>query len=450
MPCQEDTSVASSISITTITDNISQLTTSELTKTEPSIGNNTIQAKSIDNSRFEFPKTFPSVNTFSIDIDPFSSSSSRSSSTLSLNSKNPFDDLNILNKSSTVVKNNNKEIVDPFDIFDSQLKEEILLQDQNKNNKDPFSVFDSIFQNTRDQKLDEKMSTTTEQTDLDMNQQLNDELASDFANINTETTGDQITKIEEEEEEIEQEDLTTATGKFRSESVVSNEVRIKDPFIIQPDDQDSMNQPEPNQNTELDANNEDEDDNMDNVFSNYSNLTQNQVDDLPSLANELQNVDLTNTIVNQQDYNDQLDLAIRKGDTNLRSVELITKNDLVNNDDSSDDDFNYDFRKNQNYDNKNSNNNNNENNNVEQDFENNQNNENDRDLQDSLNDSIEGKFNIKSTEENDNINNDNDNDNNFNDQTTSLAAEDNNMVKFYSKSSFIKKNYIYIYIFKHS
>jgi hypothetical protein len=392
-----------------------------LNKAEPlvnPIGNKIIQAKSIDNSRFEFQRTFPSVNTFSIDIDPFSSSSSKSSSTLSLNKKNPFDDLNILTNSSKVV-NNSKE-VDPFDIFDSQLKEEILLADQNKKNKDPFSVFESIFKNNKDQALNQKMSTTTEQTERDINQQLNDELASDFANINNEITGDQMNKIKEEVEEEEEEDITTATGKFRSESVVSNEVKIKDPFIIQAEEQ------EPNQNTELDANNEDDDDNMDNVFSNYSNLTQNQVDDLPSLANEIRNIDFTNTIVNQQDYNDQLDLAIRKGDTNLRSVELITKNDLVNNDDSSDDDFNYDFKKNINQ------NNNNDNINIDENFEKNENNENDRDLQDSLNDSIEEKFNIKSIEENENINNNIGN--NLNDQSSSLTPDDNNMVKFYSKT----------------
>ncbi len=245
LPIEEDTSLASSISIATLTETING-------SNRPQTNNPAIQTKSVDPSRFQIQRQFPSLNTFSIDLDPFSSSSSKSSSTLSLilntNSpkKTPFDGFDF--SSST---QNQQPIVDPF---------ESAFESPKLKSNDPFAVFDFVINQ------DKKEMSQAEQ-DFDISQQINDDLTSDLTNnitMSINESGDPVKVAQANNSDDE--DLTE---KGASEF----DVKINDPFLDQ-----------------------EQEENMDNAFAEYSkpnehlDIRQVEVDDLPSLANEVNQV----------------------------------------------------------------------------------------------------------------------------------------------------------------
>lgn len=290
-------------------------------------------------SHQQFPqRNIPSAKTFLIDADPFSSSSSLSSLSTHLTTtktQNPFDDNFELAETNNTTSNN-YTFIDPFDLgaFGSA--------NTNSNTvDDPFLVFKSLDQDLLNKKEEFKMDDN--QVDFSKVDELNDQVDMDIpvgqnepeivneASQENEIEPAKPTKIDNDDEDDDDDDYSIPPPPSKSQRgsvAVENtkkHVTIKDPFEekIEDEDVNDYNKiEEQNENIAEEKEDEEEDD-MDNAFVNFSKEKPVEVEDLPSFANELKETNESLSQVNEAtDYNESFSLAMRKGDTNLDTINV--------------------------------------------------------------------------------------------------------------------------------
>ena len=256
----------------------------------------------------EFPqRPFPSVNTFSIDLDPFSPTLTLQTASAKTNvSQNPFDDIFFTAPSraeSTKITTN--PFADPFDLGDFSTQ-------------DPFSVFNTVHRMSSDEEQITKLNF--EEVELAAN--------ADDARKEEEKPKDSSSEIpkksnfkyDDSSSSSDDEDYDKLTKPSDSKRPSVDIIEIRDSFSEKPFDE--AKQAKNRKDSEDDS---EKDDDMDNAFSSFSGVKVKPVEDLPSMADELGGrlkFDDFDTNESSTDFNDQMDLALRKGDTNLETVDI--------------------------------------------------------------------------------------------------------------------------------
>jgi hypothetical protein len=293
-------------------------------------------------SHQQFPqRNIPSAKTFLIDADPFSSSSSLSSQSTHLTTtktQNPFDDNFELAETSNTTSNNNNNytFIDPFDLgaFGSA--------NTNSNTvDDPFLVFKSLDQDLLNKKEEFKMDDN--QLDFSKVDELNDRVDMDIPvgqnepeTINEASQENEIepakptsANIDNDDEDDDDYSIPPPPSKSQRGSVAventKKHVTIKDPFEekIEDEDVNDYNKIEEQNENIAEEKEADEEDDMDGAFVNFSKEKPAEVEDLPSFANELKETNESLSQVNEPtDYNESFSLAMRKGDTNLDTINV--------------------------------------------------------------------------------------------------------------------------------
>lgn len=268
----------------------------------------------------EFPqRSFPSVNTFSIDIDPFSSTAFQS---------NPFDD-NFVKTTTSTHKTATNPFVDPFEIGEF-------------NSQDPFSVFNTVTTTN----TSNKMTSINEDVPLDFSkadeflaESREDEEKFEIKNLDLVENQAENPEFHFNERPIDLGEGEEVTGKknnyaFGDDSSSSEDefnlpssmpkklsvdiVEIRDSFSEHnPDESAKPKVLETKEEFDDDENNEDDD--MDGAFNTFKHEIVKPVEDLPSLANEIKfdDFDINNATGGGGDFDEQMNLAMRKGDTNF-------------------------------------------------------------------------------------------------------------------------------------
>jgi hypothetical protein len=308
-------------------------------------------------SNLEFPHFFPSPNTFQIDLDPFSSNTSK---------QNPFDD-NFFDTPSLTIKQNAK-VTSPFiDPFDSTDEFSSVFTNNTKVNEDPFSVFNTVVNDSSnlikmsseeddniELKFEELNLTKAEQS----NQEVNEKSADTINDVEAVAANSALPKKNKYAYDDSSSSSSDDDGEFQMKSVPPpvkqnsvDIVEIRDSFSETAFNVDKQKDEKINKSDKEDDEEKDEDD-MDNAFTSFSNeKVASTVDDLPSLTKEFDDGNDNNGIKfenfdaaeSSTDFNDQMSLAMRKGDTSLETVnvgklKMSFKNEDDDNDDKDDDD----------------------------------------------------------------------------------------------------------------
>jgi hypothetical protein len=370
-------------------------------------------------------RNIPQANTFSIDIDPFSSSSSEASSkhssTHSLNklgsnstlqqklkdnthvsplSDNVFDDLDPFGvplvhtehkKSNTSNPFSSTNEADPFYIFDNNNNNSKILNKMNNENQENankigeeklnFAQVDEVtnFEPYSNTTATSEAAIVDDGENNDKNE-LQDEININEIEISKEATLDEQSRLQSDEysrESNENEHAKRAnesandgdqsdssddsysvppplskTNRHSIASANSGNINIRDPFAQLSSSNKSPQSParkNKNHNNDNTKANDDEgvnDDEMDfdNAFTNYAdNKLQSNVEDLPSFANELNELSLNDE---NDNFNDQMDMALRRGDVNnievgikARSIKFYDHIEQISNSEDEEDEY---------------------------------------------------------------------------------------------------------------
>ena len=286
----------------------------------------------------EFPqRSFPSVNTFSIDIDPFSSS----------DFQNPFDD-NFVSTTHNKTEDSTKitklatsnPFADPFDIGDF-------------NSQDPFSVFNTVIHPTTitTTTLNNKMTSIDENEQAPLDFSKADELLADTQQDETFVIKnlDLDNPVESTETHFNERPIDLGEELLAEDAVKKNNyafddsssdddfnlpssipkknsvdiVEIRDSFSEH--NPDELAKPKVHEIKEdlekigVNDDEDDDDDDMDGAFDTFKHEQVKPVEDLPSLANEIKfdDFDINETNSGGVDFDEQMNLAMRKGETNF-------------------------------------------------------------------------------------------------------------------------------------
>ena len=300
------------------------------------------EIKEVKNN-LEFPQRhlFPSTNTFSIDIDPFSTPPDSTFDKLLSNqvSHNPFGD-NFLTEITTV-KNSKitaNPFADPFDIDE--------FNSATQANSDPFSVFNTVAINNNLIKMSsEEDNTELNFKDIDLprdesssktNEVVN-ERSIDVDETETAKPSSKKNKYDYDDSSSSSDDdefkMPPQTSPIKQKSV--DIVEIRDSFS-----ETTFDEAKTKAKVVNDSENEDD---MDNAFTNFSNeKVTTTVEDLPSLGKEFGDTQLKfddfDSTESNTDFNDQMSLAMRKGDTHLETVNLSKMKNSINDEEMNESD----------------------------------------------------------------------------------------------------------------
>ena len=312
-------------------------------------------------SNLEFPHFFPSPNTFLIDLDPFSSNTSNQIS----GQPNPFDD----NFFDTPSITKNAKVTNPFiDPFDTDEFSSVFSNNNNNNKvkEDPFSVFNTVVNNSNLIKMSSEEDDNTELKfeELDLpkaeqrnqnNEEVNNEKSVDDVVANDDEVTVEATtnsalpkknKYDYDDSSSDDDDefqMKSVPPPVKQNSV--DIVEIRDSFS-----ETTFNVVKQKVDDDDKKNKSDDEDDMDNAFTSFSNeKVASTVEDLPSLTKEFaddgdgddskgitfENFDAAES---STDFNDQMTLAMRKGDTSLETVNVGKLKMSFKNEDDDDDD----------------------------------------------------------------------------------------------------------------
>ncbi len=243
---------------------------------------------------------FPLAKTFSIDIDPFSSSSSRASS---------------VHSAHTSDSHNNKpqvQIFDPFESFSFNQNTNLKVNEATFN--DPFFVFDSIENKKRMSETAENLQTPNEQETSSLK---NLEFESNFNDLQINANSSESTNNQEDPEVVE-----TNYDDFKLDETTfeENEPTTKDSRSNSDGSVNNLNnelQTIDEHKEEVEENVENEDEDFGQAFNNYSSIEIKPVDDLVLNAEDDEDV---NEFINQI-KNERIDLTAGRSISDFESTE---------------------------------------------------------------------------------------------------------------------------------